>query len=213
MLRQITSRVRASSLSLRTQVRRSFTLDISSAKSRATNWEPALRLPPNPPQNNASDIEDTSNIPWVATYSAFDPDMIRSLLMSGPSWTQEFDSVSENTISEAQKAKAAKSTTPEEHDDTTRMTTYSAFDPDMICPLLPSVKQSSFHFEPKGSKNAKPWLYSLLAFLQSKAGITFEIVRGGSGELETTHRIGGLQALLYGVLEPGNGKGKKGVAA
>jgi hypothetical protein len=87
MLRQITSRVRASSLSLRTQVRRSFTLDISSAKSRATNWEPALRLPPNPPQNNASDIEDTSNIPWVATYSAFDPDMIRPLLMSGPSWT------------------------------------------------------------------------------------------------------------------------------
>jgi hypothetical protein len=59
------------------QCQRSFSLDVNAAKARASDWEPALRLPSKPHQGTKD------RTPWMTTYSTFDPDMLRPLLMSG----------------------------------------------------------------------------------------------------------------------------------
>jgi hypothetical protein len=158
MLRQTTSRIRAhatSSLPIH-QIRRFFTLDISAAKAAATHWDPALRLPTNSRHNDTPDAEDVKTHPWMTTYSAFDPGMIR--------------------------------------------------------PLLPIVKQSGFIAKTKEIKEMKPWPYSLPAFLRPKAGTTYvSTMHGGAKQSKVSRRVGVLQAVLYGIPEPDKVEAKKGV--
>jgi hypothetical protein len=219
MLRQTTSRIRAhstSSLPIH-QIRRFFTLDISAAKAAATHWDPALRLPTNSRQNDTPDAEDVKTHPWMTTYSAFDPGMIRPLLlMSGvalnmhdsASFLREFGSGEEGN-GEGAKEKVVDT---EDAENDLWMTTYSAFDPGMIRPLLPIVKQSGFIAKTKEIKEMKPWPYSLPAFLRPKAGTTYDsTMHGGAEQSKVSRRVGVLQAVLYGIPEPDKVEAKKGV--
>jgi hypothetical protein len=219
MLRQSTSRIRAhitSSLLIH-QIRRFFTLDISAAKAAATHWDPALQIPTNSRQNDTPDAEDVETYPWMTTYSAFDPGMIRPLLLMGgvvlnmhvsASFLREFCSGEEGNDGEV-KAKLA------DHEDAENdvwMTTYSAFDPGMIRPLLPVVKQSGFTVKTKEIKEMKPWPYSLPVFLQPKAGTTYDsTMHGGAEQSKVSRRVGVLQAVLHGIPEPDKVEAKKGV--
>jgi hypothetical protein len=140
------------------------------------------------------DAEDAENDPWMTTYSAFDPGMIR-LLQSG-------------RIEEAKP----NTTDPEDAEDGPWMTTYSAFDPGMIRPLLPIVKQSGFIAKTKEIKEMKPWPYLLPAFLRPKAGTTYDsTMHGGAEQSKVSRRVGVLQAVLYGIPEPDKVEAKKGV--
>jgi hypothetical protein len=104
--------------------------------------------------------------------------------------------------------------TPDAEDVETHpwMTTYSVFDPGMIRPLHPVVKQSGFTVKTKAIKEIKPWPYSLPVFLRPKAGTTYDsIMHGGAEQSKVSRRVGVLQAVLYGILEPDKVEAKKGV--
>jgi hypothetical protein len=153
----------------------------------------------------------------MTTYSAFDPGMIRPLLlMSGvalnmhdsASFLREFGSGEEGN-GEGTKEKVVDT---EDAENDLWMTTYSAFDPGMIRPLLPIVKQSGFIAKTKEIKEMKPWPYSLPAFLRPKAGTTYDsTMHGGAEQSKVSRRVGVLQAVLYGIPEPDKVEAKKGV--
>jgi hypothetical protein len=219
MLRQSTSRIRAHSTSSLPvhQIHRFFTLDISAAKAATTHWDPALQMPTNSRQNDTPDAEDIETHPWMTTYSAFDPSMTRPLLLMGcvaldmhesASFLWEFGSEDGGNGGEVKE----KVVDAEDAENGLWMTTYSAFDPGMIRPLLPVVKQSGFTVKTKEIKEMKPWPYSLPVFLQPKAGATYDsTMHGGAEQSKVSRRVGVLQAVLYGIPEPDKVEAKKGV--
>jgi hypothetical protein len=152
----------------------------------------------------------------MTTYSAFDPGMIRPLLLMGgvaldmhesASFLWEFGSEDGRNGGEVKE----KVVDAEGAENGPWTTTYSAFDPGMIRPLLP-VKQSGFTVKTKEITEMKPWPYSLPVFLRPKAGTTYDsIMHGGAEQSKVSRRVGMLQAVLYGIPEPDRVEAKKGV--
>jgi hypothetical protein len=133
--------------------RRAF-INIAALKAHTTTWEPTPIFSytprhPQPQEDDDGEIED--HVPWITTYSAFDPDMMRPLLMSSLALPHLH-----HTPSNTKATKAAPADT-------------------------------------------KPWPYRLLWALQPKAETTYpEKYRGAKGKGE----VGILQAVLYDLPEP-----------
>jgi hypothetical protein len=134
----------------------------------------------------------------MTTYAAFDPGMTRPFLFSGYPPDAPLSRISP-------------------HQDWVLMTTFSAFDPGMIRPLS-AIASSSHPSQRKREmpvnavikqeekaliKPIKPWLYKLPKFLQPRAGTTYAMIHGSGASAQEPGRVGVLQAILYGVPEPG----------
>jgi hypothetical protein len=97
------------------------------------------------------------------------------------------------------------------------MTTFSAFDPGMIRPLdaivsstQPPQRKSEMpanavvkQEEKAQVQPTKPWPYMLPTFLQPRSGTTYAMIHGSAASAQEPGRVGVLQAVLYGVPEPG----------
>jgi hypothetical protein len=156
------------------QPTRSFSLNVDAAKAQVKNWEPALQIPSNPPQNESREAEDA--VPHMITYSTFDPGMTRPLLMS---------SVILGVIDTNQGASPPASSMATTQ---SKATVKAGKRQDLITAL---------------AKPYKPWPYSLPEFLQPKAGTTYAMMHGRGSSAADSQHIGVLQAVLYGVPEPG----------
>jgi hypothetical protein len=110
--------------------------------------------------------------------------------------------------------------THHQHDPVPQMLTFSTFDPCASRPLLMSGlslgpenwhrEQSNDNTSPSETervvrerKSVKPWPYSLPKFLQPQPGTTYQLMYDHSAS-GATRRVGVLQALLYGVPDPGH---------
>jgi hypothetical protein len=164
--------------------RRSFPADISAAKSRVVQWEPNLSLPQFPHGNIVQDEDDGPH--WMTTHSAFDPGMMRPLLLSGISLDVERINLSGFAV--------PKSPAPTTH-----------------TPHMAYTFAKPSHTQPVVNMATKPWPYSLPGFLRPKPGTAFEMMHGGGlVDLEKVGRVGFLQAALYGVPDPDNDGEKAG---
>ncbi|EAT91740.1 hypothetical protein HBH56_010450 [Parastagonospora nodorum] len=164
--------------------RRSFPADISAAKSRVAQWEPNLSLPQFPHGNIVQDEDDGPH--WMTTYSAFDPGMMRPLLLSGISLDVERINLS---VFAVPKSPA--------------LATYT--------PHMAYTFAKPSHTQPVVNMSTKPWPYSLPDFLHPKPGTTFGMMHGsGLVALEKAGNVGFLQAVLFGVPDPDNDGEKAG---
>jgi hypothetical protein len=196
MLRQAASRLRT----LTPAPQRLFSAAVDAAKAHATHWEPALRLADSSPYTSHEEANQDSddNVLILTTYAAFDPGMTRPLLFSGyPPY--------------APPSRIAP------NQDWIPMTTFSAFDPGMTRPLdaivsstQPPQRKSEMpanavvkQEEKALVQPTKPWPYMLPAFLQPRAGTTYAMIHGSGASAQEPGRVGVLQAVLYGVPEPG----------
>jgi len=122
----------------------------------------------------------------MTTYSAFDPGMMRPLLLNGI--PLDVKRINLDVFS------VPKSPTPAPH---TR-------------PIANKLAKPS-DTQPIVNVPAKPWPYSLPAFLRPRPGTTFEMMHGGGlVDLGKEGRVGFLQAVLYGVPDPDKDGEKKG---
>tara|TARA_R110002003_G_scaffold1184_11_gene22657 strand:- start:10330 stop:11277 length:948 start_codon:yes stop_codon:yes gene_type:complete len=196
MLRQAASRLRT----LTPAPQRLFSATVDAAKAHTSHWEPALRLADASPDTSHEEAgpDSDDNVLTLTTYAAFDPGMTRPLLFSGYPPDAPLSRISP-------------------HQDWVLMTTFSAFDPGMTRPLdaivsstQPPQRKSEMpanavvkQEEKALVQPTKPCPYMLPTFLQPRSGTTYAMMHGSAASVQEPGRVGVLQAVLYGVPEPG----------
>jgi hypothetical protein len=125
----------------------------------------------------------------MTTYSAFDPGMIRPLLMSGLACD-----IHESSYPGMMYPPLMSGLSLTKYESASREKQF-----------VPAAKQPTDVVKPNETslaKSQKPWPYLLPTFLRPQAGTTFATVHGDTAETQTPRRVRSLWAVLYGLPEP-----------
>jgi hypothetical protein len=202
----LAKRLRARSMSLPIQSAQtavsSKQLNVEAAKQRAADWEPTMNFNDLKPRKSDNDEDDNdTELAYMCTCSAFDPGATHPLLLS---------SSLPISVSSLVGGHASTTSTPDPEVETHRNTVVA--NPRVQTPPTTSSLHHDIGVQQAAAavptpEKFKPWPYSLPKLLQPKAGTTYDLMYGDGvdvGDVQVAKaKLGVLQKVLYGVLEPG----------